>query len=52
MIPLVRQVVPQPVVPVALQRQMPQQMMVPQQNVMIGGSGMQMGMRPMAPMTK
>lgn len=51
MIPLVRQVVPQPVVPVALQRQMPQQMMVPQQNVMIGGSGMQMGMRPMAPMT-
>lgn len=53
MIPLVRQVVPQPVVPVAIQQrhhmQQPQ-MMVPQQGVMMGGVGMQIGMRPGAPM--
>ena len=55
MIPLVRQVVPQPVVPVALQQRHhmpPQQMMVPQRGVMMGGVGMQLGMRPPMPGSK
>merc|ERR1711957_1009595 len=52
MIPLVRQVVPQPVIPIMQQRHNMQQpqMMVPQQGVMMGGVGTQIGMRPGAPM--